>query len=148
MTYVTAPPPAPPQDPKAVSMWQEIVSHMELERANYTTASASKKEIDWAIQNARVVLQCLQLRANQVSRDESMARNIQCILDQPPQAKAVVGRHNGHVMPANLGREPSMGSYLRKALGDSMVTFGFAFNQGSFQAIDMGKGLRNFTVAA
>ena len=30
--------------------------------------------------------------------------------------------------------------------GEQMVTFGFAFNEGSFQAIESGKGLRNFTV--
>ena len=31
--------------------------------------------------------------------------------------------------------------------GNQMVVFGFAFNQGSFQAVESGKGLRNFTVA-
>lgn len=31
-------------------------------------------------------------------------------------------------------------------LGAQMVVFGFAFNQGSFQAIEQGKGLRDFTV--
>ena len=39
-----------------------------------------------------------------------------------------------------------MGASLRKMFGDQMVVFGFAFNQGSFQAIEPGKGLRDFTV--
>ncbi|MGH8248661.1 MAG: erythromycin esterase family protein, partial [Gammaproteobacteria bacterium] len=39
-----------------------------------------------------------------------------------------------------------MGASLRKMFGDQMVVFGFAFNQGSFQAIRQGKGLQTFTV--
>jgi erythromycin esterase len=41
-----------------------------------------------------------------------------------------------------------MGSALREAFGTQMVTFGFAFNQGSFQAVSQGGsgGLTNFTV--
>jgi erythromycin esterase len=43
-----------------------------------------------------------------------------------------------------------MGASLRGMFGDRMVVFGFAFNQGSFQAMEMPfpskKGLRNFTV--
>jgi erythromycin esterase len=31
--------------------------------------------------------------------------------------------------------------------GEQMVVFGFAFNQGSFQAIERGKGLHDFTVS-
>jgi erythromycin esterase len=30
--------------------------------------------------------------------------------------------------------------------GDKMVVFGFSFNQGSFQSMSPGKGLRDFTV--
>jgi erythromycin esterase len=39
-----------------------------------------------------------------------------------------------------------MGSYLRKMFGSQLVNFGFAFNQGSFQAMEMGKSLHPFTV--
>ena len=40
-----------------------------------------------------------------------------------------------------------MGSALRTMYGKQMVVFGFAFNQGSFQAIQQGGGgLRDFTV--
>lgn len=38
-----------------------------------------------------------------------------------------------------------MGSFLRQTYGSEMVVFGFAFNRGSFQAIDMiNGGLRPF----
>lgn len=39
-----------------------------------------------------------------------------------------------------------MGSYLRKEFGSELINFGFAFNQGSFQATELGKGLHDFTV--
>jgi hypothetical protein len=41
-----------------------------------------------------------------------------------------------------------MGGALRKKFGAEMVVFGFAFNQGVFQAIEPGKGLHDFRVAA
>jgi erythromycin esterase len=40
-----------------------------------------------------------------------------------------------------------MGSALRNMFGQELIVFGFAFNQGSFQAIPQGGGsLKNFTV--
>jgi len=39
-----------------------------------------------------------------------------------------------------------MGGYLHKKFGGQLVNFGFAFNEGSFRAIETGKGLREFTV--
>jgi erythromycin esterase len=40
----------------------------------------------------------------------------------------------------------TMGAYLREMFGEKMVVVGFAFNQGSFQAVERGKGLHDFTV--
>ena len=58
--------------------------------------------------------------------------------------------HNGHVATtSDFGYEP-MGASLRKMFGNQMVVFGFAFNQGSFQAVEMPfpskRGLRTFNV--
>jgi erythromycin esterase len=39
-----------------------------------------------------------------------------------------------------------MGSYLRQKYGAQLVNFGFAFNQGSFRAWEIGKSLHEFTV--
>jgi len=39
-----------------------------------------------------------------------------------------------------------MGGYLRKKFGRDLVNFGFSFNEGSFRAIETGKGLHEFTV--
>lgn len=142
-----------PVDPKAVvsvSAWQSVVRHLEESRAAYSRKNVSAQDIEWAIQNARVVLQCMQLRANQVSRDQSMADNIKWILDNNPGAKIVIWAHNGHVATGGeFGYDP-MGASLRKMFGNQMVVFGFAFNQGGFQAIEMPfpskSGLRNFKV--
>jgi erythromycin esterase-like protein len=129
-----------------VSTWQNVVRHLEESRTAYTKKNVTAQDINWAIQNARVVLQCMQLRANQVTRDHSMADNIKWILDQNPAAKVVLWAHNGHVSTASDGRYDPMGASLRQMFGAQMVVFGFAFNQGSFQAVELGQGLREFTV--
>jgi erythromycin esterase-like protein len=137
--------PANAVDPKeGVAAWKDIVDHMTLAREKYGLNEAT----EWAVQNARVVLQCLQGRAdNQVYRDESMAANIRWILDHNPGAKMVVWAHNGHVnFGGNSGKFAPMGEWLRQAYDKDMVSFGFAFNRGSFQAVEMGKSLHDFTV--
>jgi len=135
-------------DPKIASeLWQKVVAHLTSARSAYVEKKATEKDIDWAIQNANVVLQCTQMRANQVSRDRSMAANVKWILDHSPKAKIVLWAHNGHVATTKFrGYEP-MGAALREMYGDKMVVFGFAFNEGSFQAIEQGKALRDFTVS-
>jgi erythromycin esterase-like protein len=147
--------PAPTGDPKVnnrkvTAAWKELLSHLEASRGSYAKKGASARDIEWAVQNARVVLQSIQMRSEEVSRDRSMADNVKWILDNNPDAKIVLWAHNGHVnTESSQGYEP-MGASLRRMFGDRMVVFGFAFNQGSFQAMEMPfpskKGLRNFTV--
>ena len=86
------------------------------------------------------------MRANEVPRDQSMADNVKWILDHNPKAKIVLWAHNGHVATGGFSYK-TMGSALRRMYGKEMVVFGFAFNQGSFQAMAQGGGgLKNFTV--
>ncbi|HEY7543541.1 MAG TPA: erythromycin esterase family protein, partial [Blastocatellia bacterium] len=115
----------------------------------------------WAIarQHARVVVQNLEMRKGRGPtqaafnvRDRSMAENIRWIMEcEGPGTKMVVWAHNGHVATENRSGIEWMGSHLRKAFGSEMVVFGFAFNQGGFQAIEMpsqtGRGLRTFNLA-
>ncbi|HUF17465.1 MAG TPA: erythromycin esterase family protein [Thermoanaerobaculia bacterium] len=103
----------------------------------------------WAIarQHAHILAQNIDERTNdpgrKTVRPRSMADNIQWILQhEGPGARMVAWAHNNHVATD----ENSMGTFLRKMFGQDMVTFGFAFNQGSFQAIEPGIGLRQFTV--
>jgi erythromycin esterase-like protein len=132
----------------AAVRWAAVVANLDERRAVYRSAGASDRDIEWAVQNARVVRQTMQMRANQVSRDRSMAENVKWILDQNPGTKIVLWAHNGHVAISGFSYE-TMGTALRRMYGRDMVVFGFSFNQGSFQAIPQGGGtLRNFTVPA
>ena len=138
--------PSAPEPRAVAAQWKLIVAHLEARRAAYRAKGAADQEIDWAIQNARVVLQAMQMRGNEVTRDQSMADNVKWILDHNPNAKIVLWAHNGHVAAAGFQYE-TMGAVLRRMVGKEMVVFGSAFNQGSFQAIPQGGGaLKNFTV--
>ena len=130
----------------AAARWTAVISHLDEGRAGYRKAGASERDVEWAVQNARVVFQAAQMRAGQVSRDRSMADNVRWILDQNPGAKIVLWAHNGHVATEGFSYE-TMGAALRRIYGSEMVVFGLAFNQGSFQAIRQGGGgLTNFAV--
>ncbi len=145
MTYVGVP--APVIDPARVSStWKDVVRTLEANRAAYRSSGANDRDIEWATRNAIVVLQGVQMRTNEVSRDRSMADNVKWILDQSPGEKIVLWAHNGHVAAGGFGYE-SMGESLRKTYGQQMVVFGFAFNQGGFQALNAGGVLTRFTVA-
>ncbi|HYV13146.1 MAG TPA: erythromycin esterase family protein [Pyrinomonadaceae bacterium] len=149
MTHVGTPADASKKvDPKeSITAWRGVIGHLEDSRNSYAQKGIAASELDWVIQNARVVLQCIQMNANEVQRDVSMAQNIKWILDQNPNAKIVLWAHNGHVAKDFVWRYKTMGSALREMFGEQMVVFGFAFYQGSFQAIERGKGLRDFTVS-
>ena len=138
---------AAPTPASMIPAYQDILWHLDSHRAQYRAAGATDWDIEWAIQNARVVMQGLQMRAQLVSRDRSMADNVKWILDRNPSAKIVLWAHNMHVATAGTGFTPMVGE-LRQMFGREMFTFGFAFNQGSFQAVPQGGvgALRDFTV--
>jgi len=89
------------------------------------------EQVDWAIQNARIILQDAENLAGITLRDESMAANVEWILDHAPTgSKIVLWAHNLHV-----SREPTlMGNYLTQRYGDEMYVLGFAFGEGSYNA--------------
>lgn len=125
---------------------RDVVNHLDSNRPIFLRSGATAESIDWAIQNARLVLQYVQMRAGNQTRDASMAENIKWITDHNPGAKLVLWAHNGHVTRStNSGYQP-MGSYLSKWFGKAYVNFGFAFGEGSFRAVERGKGLHEFTV--
>jgi erythromycin esterase-like protein len=130
----------------AVASWKQIMDHIEGTRQSYFAKGVTAKDIDWAAQNVRIVLQCMQMKSGTGSRDQSMAENIKWIADHSPGAKIVVWAHNGHISTNSARGFGAMGASLRSMFGNQMVVFGLAFNQGSFQAVESGKGLRNFTV--
>jgi erythromycin esterase-like protein len=114
-----------------------VVRHLEQERADLIRRFAAE-DVDRAIQNARVVLQCAKLGATTASRDRCMADNVRWILDHSPAGtKIVLWAHNSHV-----SRMPDqMGAYLDETYGRQMVVLGFAMNQGRYNAVgDAGVG--------
>ena len=123
-----------------------VVDYLETNRSRYLEAGSTTKDLDWVIQNARLVLQFAQLKAGVKTRDQSMADNVKWIADHNPDAKIVLWAHNGHISNTGYGGMSSMGSYLRKMFGSQLVNFGFAFNQGSFRAYDQVSQVRPFTV--
>ena len=129
----------------AAARWTEVVAHLEARRARYRPAGATDTEIEWAIQNARVVVQSLPSPSGGMNRDRSMAANVKWIADQNPKDKIVLWAHNGHVATAGFGE--SMGRTLRTMFGPQMFVFGFSFGEGSFQSISQGdRALKAFTV--
>jgi len=76
-----------------------------------------------------------------------MAENVKWILDnEGPMSKIMLWAHNGHVSTFPDGAGETMGMTLRRMYGKKMVVCGFSFDHGSFQAIQKGNGLREFTV--
>ena len=146
----TSPAPMPLVQKTAIETQEKrcsaVIDYLVGNRDTYLKSGVPAHDVDWVIQNAQLVEQYIQLKAGTKTRDESMADNIKWIADQNPEAKIVVWAHNGHIAYTGYGNTASMGSHLRKMFGPQMVNFGFAFNEGSFQAVG-NDGLRNFTVS-
>lgn len=87
-------------------------------------------EKKWFLQDIRVIEQYLQKSYS--SRDQLMAENVEWIAKNYPNSKIVVSAHNGHIN----NRRNEMGSFLKQDLKDNYTTFGFAFYQGTFTALD------------
>ena len=125
---------------EASRRFREIVTRMERARAEYL-ARADAKAVDWAIQNARIVHQYAQMKAGQVSRDESMARNVKWILDTAPEGtRIVLWAHNLHVGRVDQGAHRAMGAYLDDWYRTDQVIVGFAVNRGDYTAVGRGTG--------
>ena len=136
LRYQEEPKTADPQQAakSAAAAARQVLEHLEAHRGAYLAHQPplSKNEIDWAIENARVVVQSAELAAGMAPRDRSMAENVEWIRQQaPPGAKIVLWAHNGHVNKAN----DTMGNFLAERYGKDMVVLGFAFGQGRYNAI-------------
>jgi erythromycin esterase len=84
-------------------------------------------------------------------RDRAMADNVISLLDlHGRDTKALVWAHNGHIGLTSGGefdiKSPPMGEYLRRHFDKDYLAVGFAFDEGSFGAIDELFRIRNFRV--
>lgn len=100
-------------------------------------------EVDWAIQNARLVAQYgAMLRGGSGGRDLAMADNADWLLEQAgPEGRVVLWAHNGHVSRAGWSGVRSQGHHLAARHGDDLVVFGFTFDEGEYTAMKKGEGL-------
>lgn len=98
---------------KVASLWKEVIAHLEGERPAYRSKRITDRQIDWIVQNSRIVVQRLQMQSNTVSRDRSMADNVEWIADHNPNAKIVLWAHNGHVAKTSSGYETMGGGMLK-----------------------------------
>jgi len=130
---------------------ESLLAWLEHRKKVYVEAS-SLEEWTLARHNLETVRQAVEMHSvdrsgNFSPRDQAMAANVKWILEQEgPESKIMLWAHNGHVSTAPLGDGESMGAILRKTYGEKMVVCGFSFDQGSFQALQRGKGLQQFTV--
>jgi len=122
----------------------EIQKRLESQSAAYVKKSSARDHA-FAVRHAALLVYLVDNsskhpREAYLGRDRIMAENVRWLLEQEgPEAKMVAWAHNGHVTTGNLLPFISLGRHLRETLKDSLYVFGFAFNQGSFQALSMAR---------
>jgi erythromycin esterase len=121
---------------------QSVLDQLQANRDKYLQ-EMSATEVEWAIQNARVVEQAVQFEAtgDTTFRDASMAANIEWIAAQaPPGARIVLWAHNLHIY-----KEPgAMGGALAQYFGPDYVAFGQTLHSGTYRAVGSSGGLATF----
>ncbi len=123
------------RDPAAVAKWERAalgaLRHVESSRARYVADGRDTLDIAWAIQNARIVAQAAGSTRGTLSRDSSMAANVEWIAaHQPVGTRMVLWAHNGHV-----NRSAGwMGAHLHQRFGNTMRVFGFGLGEGDYTA--------------
>jgi len=140
----------PAQSRAVLAAVKELLVRFDASEEAYRKAEGTEAFI-WARQNARLLEQYaaysealrgqLGINAGHRVRDPCMAENVQWILKHEAGAKVVLWAHNAHICTSASGGLvgfPSMGLNLRKALGQDLVTFGFAFREGGFRAMGGG----------
>jgi erythromycin esterase len=143
-----APSPRRPLAPAVLAPLQaslaEVQQRLESQRAAYVKKSSAKDHA-FAVRHAELLVYLVNLSTGSsheayFARDRIMAENVRWLLEQEgPEAKMVAWAHNGHVTTANALPFISLGKHLRETMGDALYVFGFAFNQGSFQAMHMAR---------
>lgn len=119
-----------------------LFDHVSAKRQDYLAAGFSVEQVDWMVQNARILVQLCDARSTggPAARDRYMAENAGWILDHAPAgSKIVLWSHNGHAKKTG----GAMGQYLAQAYGGDMYTVGFTLGEGTFNSQNI-TGLRPF----
>lgn len=129
---------------------KNIASRLDSKRSEYER-KAKARDFQIARIHARILSDFVLSAAGEyAARDRSMAEVTAALLElEGPGSRMVLWAHNGHISELRNAGLASMGSHLEKRFGAAYFSFGFAFDEGSFQAVDFGaarRGLTTFTV--
>lgn len=114
----------------------DMKQYLEANRQTLT-AAAGQEKYGWALQYITVLSQFAVLDATGMNRDRSMADNVAWLAQQYPGSKLVLWAHNGHVAKGKA----RMGGHLDKTFGRQMKVIGFSAGEGTYTAVESGKGL-------
>jgi len=130
-----------PDAPPATATWPEasaastrVLEHLEAGRDRLVSSSAPA-DVDRAILNARTIAQMSDVNVGPAGkREDIMAENVARMLDQAaPGSRIVLWEQN-----LRLARRVSLGARLAGRYGREMVVIGFAFHEGSYNAVAAG----------
>ena len=120
-----------------INKCQDIVSYI-VNNKQYLLKSISETDFQWLLQNARIALQSCEPDL----RDQSMAQNIDWILENNPNSKIILWAHNGHINK----KQNRMGRFLSDKYHDDYYNIGFLSYQGKYTAMSNGKLSSNNTL--
>ena len=152
--YFDGLPPAAEQE-KVLAQIKAVVDAFAAERTAWIGQTG---ELDWRLARQSAIVLGQYARLLQIYgekgivkgvewRDRCMADNVHALLEaEGPAARALLWAHNGHVQNSPLPEFANMGSFLHAELAADYLAVGFAFNQGSFRALDRERNLRDHTV--
>ncbi len=114
---------------------KDVYNHLKENLDKYNSIG-NKDSTEWYLQNSRIVVQSIEEKMQKhQSRDESMAINVQWIVNhRPADSKIILWAHNGHVSQNETNWRKPMGAYLNKEYGKNMVVMGFCFYNGKYTA--------------
>jgi erythromycin esterase len=108
-----------------------VLAGLEADRSRLLEHAAAA-EVEWALQNARIVIQQLVRKAGLGSRERGMAENVEWLLArEPPGARIVLWAHNAHVRKSGK----VMGALLAQRFGADFFSCGLTFGRGSYRAL-------------
>jgi erythromycin esterase len=122
----------------------ESIKHKCVDVLNYLTENRNSiirvlndKGYKWLVQNASIMVQSSDVSnlTGTAFRDKCMAKNIDWILENNPDAKIVLWAHNYHISK----QKGAMGSFLSKKYGNKYFSVGFLSNRGTYTGVSSGR---------